>query len=146
MNAPIRVWLHGLDTYQAFSTANLGEHCYVPEQRALDAEAALAALHLRVRAVGQDVGFEFSPTGELYLLCNDVFVPASDGEAVTDAQIPEILALTDEHGWMGAMAWIGQQRGVDPWRNFLERHGETYRDAKRAAERARTSNAKRLVK
>lgn len=59
-----------------------------------------------------DVAFWSRSDGlELCLLCNDVFAPAADAEAVPVASVHEVLKLARLPDWRPLMQWVADRRG-----------------------------------
>ena len=48
----------------------------------------------------------------LYVLINDYFVPASDGEEVTYDELPKLYELYKEKQWDGASQFVADKRGI----------------------------------
>jgi hypothetical protein len=64
-----------------------------------------------------DVGDEIG----LYVLCNDFFYPAADGEDVTIEDIPELYRLVSEYGDWGELVYASKKRdNLMPWKDEKE--------------------------
>jgi hypothetical protein len=74
----------------------------------------------------RDYLFESRKTGHtlvLYILCNDQFVPGSDGEDLSYDEVQNLYELYKEKGWQGVYEFIAAKRGcpnADSWRKKLE--------------------------
>ncbi len=59
-----------------------------------------------------------------WVLClnmNDTFMYAcADAEEFTSKDIPEILKIHDDHGWIGLICWAAKHRGYDPVVEYTE--------------------------
>ncbi len=74
-----------------------------------------------------EVGFDHDDNSErgdgrsLMLNMNDTFMYAcADGELFTSKDIPEILRVCDDHGWIGLICWAAKHRGYDPVVEYTE--------------------------
>lgn len=59
----------------------------------------------------------------MWLLCNDVFAPAADGQDITMEQIPEMIKCFEESPEYGDLLWIARQRKCTVWakaRNWMD--------------------------
>ena len=57
----------------------------------------------------------------LFILINDVFVPASDGESITSEQLPDLFRLFEQKDTDGIIEWVALKRGQQPRKRTKER-------------------------
>jgi len=49
--------------------------------------------------------------------CNDLFVPAADGERLEEKDLDFYLEVCQTYGIHGTYAWCGFKRNANPWKN-----------------------------
>lgn len=64
-------------------------------------------------------GCDGEPSLILYVLCNDHFAPAADGESVTYSELPTLYECYKAKGWAGVHEFVANKRGISPlyWRD-----------------------------
>ena len=67
---------------------------------------------------------------DLYINCNDIFYPASDGEVITVDDFEILVDLDWGFGWDGIVAWISMKRGIEPKSSVYKKH-RAYKEAKK---------------
>ena len=49
------------------------------------------------------------------IFCNDVFGPGSDAENLQEEDIDLYTEVVKKYDWLGATAFVGIKRGMEPW-------------------------------
>ena len=71
--------------------------------------------------VGQrEVTEERNPVLALYVLINDVFVPAADSLDISRRELPELLELYLKHGDYGTIIWAAEKNRQQPRKRIKE--------------------------